>query len=55
MTLNTKFLTTSPGIDPDELFGVLLAAVEPEDFPLRREDYIESGTDAVDYLHRPDR
>ena len=55
MTLNTKFLTTSPGIDPDELFGVLLDAVEPKNFRLRREDYIESGTDSVYNGHWPDQ
>ena len=55
MTLNTKFLTTSPGIDPEKLFDVLLDAGEPEDFAFRREDYIESGTDSVYNGHWPDQ
>ena len=41
MTLNTKFYITTPGIDPDTVWNVLLDMVEPEDFPRTREEYTE--------------
>lgn len=54
MTLNTKFLTTSPGIDPEKLFDVLLDAVEPKNFPLSRKDYIERKDASVYTNTSPD-
>lgn len=42
MTLNTTFYITTPGIDPSTVWNALLDTVEPEDFPLSREDYTEA-------------
>lgn len=42
MTLNTKFYITTDGIDPNTVWNALLDMVEPEDFPLSREDYTET-------------
>ena len=42
MTLNTKFYVTTDGIDPNTVWNALLDMVEPEDFPLSREDYTEA-------------
>lgn len=39
MTLNTKFYITTDGIDPNTVWNALIDMVEPEDFPLSREDY----------------
>lgn len=43
MTLNTDFYITTDGIDPDTVWNALLDMVEPEDFPLTREEYTEAG------------
>lgn len=42
MTLNTTFYITTPGIDPNTVWHDLIDMVEPENFPLSREDYTET-------------
>lgn len=42
MTLNTSFYITTPGIDPHTVWNALLDMVEPEDFPISREEYTET-------------